>query len=93
MTVREIMERSGIKETGRAIAYIKDALDDMALEGHTHTETVRMDIVKGKRFYHLPNNAIKILDIRAKDHDNNEGHYRSIPRLAYEPAVEDSDGI
>ena len=31
MTVREIMERTGIMETGRAVAYIKDALEEMNL--------------------------------------------------------------
>ena len=52
-----------------------------------------MDINNAQRFYNLPNDAIKILDIRCKDHNNEDSLYRSIPRSIYEPAIEDSDGI
>ena len=31
MKIDQIMERAGIKQTGRAIAYIKDALEEMNL--------------------------------------------------------------
>ena len=54
MKVQEIMERANINETGRAIAYIKDALDEMAIESPTHTKTVRMDVVLNQRFYKIP---------------------------------------
>ena len=43
MTVQEIMERSGVGETGRAIMYIKDALEEMNLISETHTKRVRMN--------------------------------------------------
>ena len=43
MKVQEIMERSGIGETGRAIMYIKDALEEINLISETHTKTVRID--------------------------------------------------
>tara|TARA_Y100000401_G_scaffold117382_1_gene125939 strand:- start:300 stop:581 length:282 start_codon:yes stop_codon:yes gene_type:complete len=92
MKVKELMERSNIQETGRAIAYIKDALDEMNLESETHTKTVRIDIVEGKRFYEVPNEAVKILDIRCKHHDNASSLYKSIPRTIYEPDTEDTDG-
>ena len=93
MTVEEIMERTGIVQTGRAIAYIKDALDEMNLLSETHTKTVRIDISANKRFYTIPNEAVKILDIRCKNHKNNSNKYQSIPRSIYEPETEDSDGI
>tara|TARA_R110000824_G_scaffold213650_4_gene399912 strand:+ start:7765 stop:8046 length:282 start_codon:yes stop_codon:yes gene_type:complete len=93
MTVKEIMERSGITETGRAIAYIKDALDEMALMAPTHVKLARLDLVEGKRFYRLPNEAVRVLDIRCKDHDNDSGLFRSIPRTIHEPLTEDTDGI
>ena len=70
MTVQELMERSGMEETGRALAYIKDALDEMNIISETHTRTVRIDIVSGKRFYHLPNDMLQILDIRCKNHNS-----------------------
>ena len=93
MTVQDIMDRSGITQTGRAVAYIKEALDEIALESPTHIKTVRLGIETGQRFYNLPYDFIRILDIRCKDHDNDKSLYRSIPRSIYEPETEDSDGI
>ena len=93
MKVREIMERAGTTETGRAIAYIKDALDEMNLSEETHVDTTRINITENKRFYEIPNDAVKILDIRCKHHDNTSSAYRSIPRSMYEPDIEDNDGI
>lgn len=93
MTVQEIMERTGIDQTGRAIAYIKDALDELNLISETHTRVVKIDVEQDKRFYKLPNDMVKLTDIRCKDHDNDDGTYRSIPRAVYEPAIKDTDGI
>ena len=92
MTVKEIMERTGIKETGRAVAYIKDALEEMNLISETHVATSRIDITANQRFYNLPNNMVKILDIRCKNHDTSDDSYKSIPRTIYQPDTEDSDG-
>ena len=93
MTVKEIMERVGIDQTGRAIAYIKDALVEMNLLSETHVRTERIDIEKNKRFYSLPKEMVKMLDIRCKHHDNENSKYKSIPRSIYEPETEDTDGI
>ena len=93
MTVEEIMERVGINSTGRAISYIKDGLDEMNLLSETHTKTVRMDINQDQRYYELPKEFVKILDIRCKHHNNESSRYESIPRSIYEPSTEDSDGI
>ena len=58
MKVQEIMERVGIEkngmgltQTGIAIAYIKDALDEMNILSETHVTTQRIDINKDQRFY------------------------------------------
>ena len=93
MKVIDIMERAGVKETGRAIDYIKEALQEMAMSSETHVNTTRIDIDAGKRFYSLPNEAVKILDIRCKNHENGDSEYRSIPRSIYEPFTEDTDGF
>ena len=71
MTVKELMDRVGLKDTGMAIAYIKDALEEMNIISETHVRTERFDIAENKRFYDLPKEAVKILDIRCK-HQNNE---------------------
>tara|TARA_Y100000310_G_C20488840_1_gene718145 strand:- start:612 stop:893 length:282 start_codon:yes stop_codon:yes gene_type:complete len=93
MTVNELMERVGMNETGRAIAYIKDGLDEMSMIAETHVTTQRIDINKDQRYYDMPNDAIKIIDIRCKNHDNANNEYRSIPRSIYKPPTEDADGI
>ena len=93
MKVKEIMERSGSTQTGRAIAYIKDALDEMNIISETHITTQRMNLNKDQRFYEIPNNCLKILDIRCKHHNNEDNKYRSIPRTIYEPTIVDEDGI
>ena len=93
MKVNELMERVGMVETGRALAYIKDGLDEMNMISETHVTTERIDITKDQRFYDLPNDAIKLIDIRCKNHDNANDEYRSIPRSIHKPSTEDSDGI
>ena len=92
MKVQEIMERAGISQTGRAIAFIKDALEEMNVISETHINTERIDITEGQRFYDLPKDMIKILDIRCKHHNNEDEKYRSIPRSIYEPQIVDEDG-
>tara|TARA_B100000519_G_scaffold71810_1_gene61796 strand:+ start:8135 stop:8416 length:282 start_codon:yes stop_codon:yes gene_type:complete len=93
MKVKELMERAGIKETGRALAYIKDALEEINTLSETHVTTSRIDLEKDKRFYNIPKETLKITDIRAKNHLNSKDEYRSIPRMVYEPINKDGDGI
>ena len=93
MTVNELMERVGIKQTGRAIAYIKDGLDEMNMMAETHVNVDRIDITADQRYYTMPADAIKIIDIRCKHHDNTDSKYRSIPRSIHKPPTEDEDGV
>jgi hypothetical protein len=93
MTVKEIMERANIKKTGKAIAFIKDGLEELNLLSETHVKTQRLNIVKNQRFYSIPDDAVKILDIRCKNHEGSDGAYKTIPRSISEPETEDADGI
>ena len=93
MKVIEIMERSGIQETGRALAYIEDALEEINTISETHVDKARLDISKNQRFYNMPKEAIKITDIRVKNHLNSKNQHRSVPRMVYEPVVKDEDQI
>ena len=92
MKVQEVMERAGIADTGRAIAYIKDGLEELNMISETHVTTERIDITKDQRFYSFPNDMIKVLDIRCKNHLNADDEYRSIPRMMGEPIRKDTDG-
>ena len=93
MTIKQIMERVGMSETGRGLAYIKDGLDEMNMLAETHITTERIDIVKDQRYYDFPNDMIKILDIRCKNEKNTSDEYRSIPRTVGQPITEDADGV
>ena len=93
MTVNELMERVGMVETGRALAYIKDGLDEMNMMAETHVNVERIDITADQRYYTMPADAIKIIDIRCKHHDNVDSKYRSIPRIVHPPPTEDEDGV
>ena len=93
MKVNELMERLGINQTGKAIAYIKDGLDEINMKGETHVNVERIDITKNQRYYDMPMDAIKIIDIRCKNHDNANDEYRSIPRSIHKPPTEDADGV
>jgi len=93
MTVKELMERVGMAETGRALAYIKDGLEEMNIAAETHVTTERIDITEDQRYYTLPNDVVKVLDIRCKNHENSKDQYRSIPRATYKPPTEDADGV
>ena len=90
--IDEIMERSGMTETGRAVAYIKDGLDEIShMTDHRVLETTS-NIVVDTRYYTMPTNMLKLRDLRVKNHENDEDKYRSIPRMMFEPGEEDADG-
>ena len=93
MKVKELMERVGMTETGRAIAYIKDGLDEMNMLAETHIITTRIDIAENQRYYDLPYDMIKVTDIRVKNHSISNDEYRSIPRTIHNPPTEDADGV
>ncbi len=86
------MERAGTTETGRALAYIKDAIEEMAISSETHVKVGNISIVEDQRFYDLPSDLVKLMDVRCKDHDNEDNKYRSIPRSIHEPRLVDEDG-
>ena len=93
MKVNELMERVGMVETGRALAYIKDGLDEMNMIAETHVNVERIDITADQRYYTMPVDAIKVIDIRCKHHENTNSKYRSIPRSIHKPPTEDEDGV
>ena len=87
------MERAGVTQTGRAIAYIKDALEEIILKSESHIQVERQDLKANQRYYDLPFDCVKIIDIRCKNQNNSENVYESIPRSIYSPSKGDSDGI
>jgi hypothetical protein len=91
MKVKEVMERVGSRETGRIVAYVKDALREINMKHATHTFTENIDLTKDQRFYDLPEDCLKILNVRGKNHLNTKDEYRDLPRLVTEPLITDKD--
>ena len=87
------MERAGVNRTGIATRYIIDALKEINVLSETHVKNTDIDITENQRFYDIPNEAIKIIDIKLKNHLNSKDEYRSIPRLIYPPHIEDADNV
>ena len=85
------MERAGIKQTGRAIAYIKDGLEELNMIAETHVDRRRINLNENQRFYSLPNDMVRMLDVQCKNHRNSKDEYRSIPRLLKAPYIKDDD--
>ena len=93
MKIQQLMERVGITQTGRALAYIKDGLEDLNMNFETHVTTEKIDITENQRFYDIPNDVIKILEVRALNHLNSKDEYRRIPRLVNKPWIPDGDDV
>jgi hypothetical protein len=93
MKVQEIMDRANMTQTGRAIAYIKDALEEINMLSETHIRRERMDLTKDQRFYKIPNEAVRLIEVRCKNHENSDDVYKNIPRMVYKPELTDSDGV
>ena len=93
MKVKEFSERLGGEKmpTGRLIAYIKDGLEDLNMNFETHIMTTKIDINENQRFYDVPNNLVKILEVRCKNHLNSKDEYRRVPRLVNKPWIPDGD--
>ena len=87
------MERSGMNQTGRAVAYIKDGLDEISHMIKDYVVESDVSIVADQRYYDFPAGVIKLRDLRVLNHENDEGKYRSIPRIMFEPSEEDPDGV
>ena len=93
MKIQQLMERVGITQTGRALAYIKDGLEDLNMNFETHIATEKIDIAENQRFYNIPDEVVKILEVRCLNHLNSKDEYRRIPRLINKPWVPDGDDV
>ena len=52
-----------------------------------------MDIIKDKRFYPLPDDMLKLIDVKVKNHKNGNDKYRSVERMIYKPSEQDGDNV
>jgi CTP:phosphocholine cytidylyltransferase-like protein len=87
MTVLEIMERTGIKDTTLTIAYIKDAIHLIQSNSKERVKVNKQDIIKSvdsdDNIYVLPADMIAIENISIKD--TSDSKYKRIKRLTGRP--------
>ena len=90
MTVSELMERTGMKESGLALALIKDAFHLIQSNSTEDTKTVKYNIIDGERDYLLPQDMIAVKTISV--YDTSDQKYKKIRRLNVQPLTsEDTD--
>ena len=90
MRLKEIMDRTGMKETGLAVALVKDAIALLQSQVDDNVATWKTNITDGTREYPFPANLIKLRSVSVKD--TNDKKYKRIRRLAHSPIVtEDTD--
>jgi len=90
MTIQEIMERAGTKDTTLAIAWMKDAFHLIQSNVKESTKVQKSNIIDGIRKYPLPADMIALKSISVKD--TTDDKYKKIRRIIQEPTVtEDTD--
>ena len=90
MTVLEIMERAGIKDTTMTIAWIKDAIHLIQSNSNDNVASWKTSITDGTREYPFPANLIKLKTVSILD--TSADKYKKIKRLLNDPVVtEDTD--
>ena len=90
MTVLELMERAGTKETTLAIAWLKDAMHLIQSSTSERTKVVKYTVIDGERDYLIPQDLVSIKSISIKD--TNDSKYKKIRRIVQDLVVkEDTD--
>jgi len=90
MRLKEIMDRTGMKETGLAVAFVKDAIALIQSQVDDNVATWKTNITDGTRDYPFPANMIKLKSISVKD--TTDSKYKKIRRIVHEPVMtEDTD--
>jgi len=85
MTVQEIMERAGTKETTLAISWMKDAFHLIQSNAKESIKTQKSNIIDGIRKYPLPADMIALKSISILD--TTDSKYKKIRRIIQDPIV------
>ena len=90
MKLQEIMERTGLKETGLAKAWAQDAIHLIRSQQSELIKVDKQNIIDGEREYILPADMISIVSISVKD--TTDSKYKKIRRVAGDITIrEDTD--
>ena len=87
MTVLELMERVGTKETTLALAWIKDAMHLIQSSTSERTKVVKYNVIDGERDYLIPQDLVSIKPISIKD--TNDKKYKKIRRIVQDLVIKE----
>ena len=87
MTVLELMERAGTKETSLALAWLKDAMHLIQSSTSERTKVVKYNVIDGERDYLIPQDLVAIKSISIKD--TNDKKYKKIRRIVQDLIVKE----
>ena len=93
MTIKEFMERLGRTDQSRVISQIKDGIEEMNMISEVNIKRIRLNIAKDQRYYEVPNDCTRIINIQAKNQDNQKDLYAKVPRLMGDIFEADADAI
>jgi|TARA_R110000751_G_scaffold35440_1_gene87120 hypothetical protein len=90
MKIQELMERVGMKESGLALAWLKDAYHLIQSNSKEDLKVVKYNIIDGERDYLIPQDMVAIDSVSVKD--TSDDKYKKIRRLNTQPpTTEDTD--
>lgn len=75
MTLLEVMERVGSRQTNKIIAYVTDAMTEIAEILPEKTTYQTYNVVANQKLYSMPNNMIRLLGVYRK-YDSNGKYIR-----------------
>jgi len=88
MTVLEIMERTGVKETSLAKVWIKDAIHLIQSSSKEKIKVRKQDVLKSvsssDNVYIMPADMISLESVSLKD--TSDSKYKKIKRLTFQPS-------
>jgi len=88
LTVLELMERTGIRNSEQAFTYIKDGLLEVQTLANEQMKRYTFDVEDGTQFYNLPSDLVTLEGVYRLY--SSDGKYVRIPRVANIDILEDA---
>jgi hypothetical protein len=92
MTLKEFMERLGRTDESKVISEMLDGVEEMHMSSEVSLKRITIDITKDQRYYDLPHDCTRMINIQAKNQDNQKDLYAKVPRLMGDIFEADADG-
>lgn len=86
MTILEVMERVGTRDTELTLAWVKDAVNLMQSNTKENLKVKKQALTKNQRDYDLPADVVAIESISILDTED-DNKYKRIRRLAFPTTV------